>query len=174
MMRLACLLVLGMTCVYTQSVYAAGLVSGGGGTKPFDRGASMPNDGKRKNPKQPGKVFEKPALPAAAEIRPLDTSKFDDLAGGLALSDDQKTRVADAKKEIGDEIARLMREQDASRRVYEDAKSEEGARAAAGLVLQTAQVCRNFDPNVKWAACLRRILSPDQWGKFRELSMKRE
>ena len=166
-----CMLVLFAGCAYTQSVWAAGMVGNGSGTKPFDRGASLENDGGRKKDKKDVKdEWKKPEMPPASDIRKLDTSAFDGVADKLNLNDGQKTRVADAKKEINDEIARLIREQDDARKAYDAAKTEDTCRTAGSKVMLTANACRNYDPAVKWVAALRRILGPEGWDKYRELT----
>ncbi|MBI3831962.1 MAG: hypothetical protein HY291_20740 [Planctomycetes bacterium] len=169
-MKIVCTLILFAGLAYTQSVWAAGVVGNGSGTKPFDRGASLSNDGKKHDRKDGQDEWKKPEMPPASDIRKLDTTAFDAVSDRLKLTNEQSTRIADAKKEINDEITRLAHEQDDARKAYDAAKTEDACRAAGTKVMQTAAACRNYDPQVRWIAALRRILGPDGWDKYRELT----
>jgi hypothetical protein len=107
--------------------------------------------------------FQKAALPAALDVKQLDTAKFDKAKDDLKLTDDQSKKIDGAIKDIRDEGVKLAKEQDADRKAYDAAATQGTANDAAAKVVANADQIRAYDPNRKFVAELQRDLTADQW-----------
>ena len=150
---------------------ASGLVSNGGGTRPIDRGATLPNGGKppAKNKQDDGKKFERPELPPLVQVRLLDTTKFDALAGKLGLNRGQEQQILAAKKAVIGEIAKLMTDQEDARAAYLKSMTVEEVRAGFAKVQEALLACQRYDPNVKLYSLLKHVLTPENWERYYKL-----
>ncbi|MCZ7649316.1 MAG: hypothetical protein M5U26_29345 [Planctomycetota bacterium] len=114
----------------------------------------------------------KPEMPPTVDIAALDSSKFDGASEGLDLSTEQKEKVAAAKAAVNAKREKYVKAQTDARTGYDKANDRAAIQAAAQEVVAAAREARNYDPNIDFAAELRRILSTEQFGKFREILTK--
>ncbi|GMV82395.1 MAG: hypothetical protein AMXMBFR7_35790 [Planctomycetota bacterium] len=165
-----------------QESYAMGGGRGGGfvaigsDRKPIKSGdlkAVAPGhwDGKDQTVAQDGTA--KPPLPEAIDIPALDTSRFDAIAEQLKLDDVQKQKLQSVKNELTGRREKLLTDQKNARESYLKSNNQVMVNQAAQEVVQSARACRQYDPNIQFTAELRRILTGEQYGTFRELGARK-
>lgn len=115
----------------------------------------------------------KPALPAPENVIVLSTYVFDAVGGDLGLSDEQKTKIEAAKKDIREKGEALAKEQADARTSYEATKKPKEVEAALERVVTAASACKHFSPQTDFNQALSRILTADQFAKYVELVNKR-
>lgn len=120
----------------------------------------------------PSKRFKKWALPPAVEVAEVNTSKFDEVAEKLKLSDEQSFNIDKVKKELNAERDRLVALQKEARASYDRARDAASCMAAAQEVSTAVSACKRFNPDFVFKRKLAKILTADQYAKFRELSAK--
>lgn len=147
--------------------FMGGSRMGGGGVIGASRGGG--GGGAHK----PDKKFNKWELPAAVEPAKLDTTRFDEATTALSLTDEQRTKIEAAKKEIRDASEQLAKAQNEARSAYSSSPGEVTCSLAAKDVMQAAAAVKSFDPKLKFESMLAIILTPDQRAKYRELVMKK-
>ncbi len=112
-----------------------------------------------------GQQARKWPLPAAVEIKDLDTALFDQVKGKLELSDKQVENIDKAIDEIKAKRERLLQEQTNARNTYNQAASQDEIRTAAGNVADAARHCSSFNARFLFNQRLRLFLTTEQKGK---------
>lgn len=132
-------------------------------TGPNDRATGNWGNQNKKKDDTKKDDFQKAPLPAAVDVKQLDTAKYEKAKDSLKLADEIAKKIDDVIKELRDEGAKLGKDQDAARKAYDAAATQTTANDAAAKVVANADQIRSFDPNRKFAAELQRILNAEQW-----------
>jgi len=124
----------------------------------------------RNHAQKPKETFKPWALPSAADVVDLDSSKFFSVADKLSLSADQQSKIESLKKDLEATVVTLGKEQSQARNDYMKTNCESSCRAAAQTVATKAQACKQFNSNSKFESGLAGILTREQYLKYKELS----
>lgn len=117
-------------------------------------------------------AFRKWPLPPEVKVAELDTTKFDAIADKLKLKDEQVFRIDSARKAISEKGEKLAKAQSEARSNYDRARDQFACLVAAREVAKAAASCRNFLPSFSFTRELRKILTSDQYTRYRQLKAK--
>jgi hypothetical protein len=130
-------------------------------------GSGNQDGGNNNKTTQKKDTAKKADLPPPADIPALDTAKFDQIVKELSLTDDQLKRVDSAKASVEEEIKKLANAQKDARAAYDKADND-GAAAAAAMVMRTAAACKSFNPNQRFEDTASGIMTQEQRAKYRQ------